>query len=427
MSYSYDNYRSNIIENLKKQYFSIGQQAGFRLKLIDGNKISIANTVEVLLMLEIIYPNYTFKKYSSLSFINFDNILIFLTCRVNKILEYSKKDQRVLDLAYCAIGILILDKNNKLIKKLLDYFTQNENSNGGWGYFISSDEPDLLGTYLVEQFFYKSGTINSHNFPAWLTNLEKNNNGTSFNRLTELNTSNSFSIEALTLFVYISEIYFNTPVDPLYKQYINNFFTNNISWIINAEENKFVIHPISSYTIFAFGLAAELTVDLSNPFYNDIEIFTKFNTNFMVNTIKNIPFALEYSKLIKTVKNCYDPFNKNKSYCLYNQYELDIQLKNICDKIENCQLKIDNIPRNSSIYILIVLFTIAIFYFLIYTFFKYTFPEVEYKEILVYIGAVFIPLLMELLGFFRKFVSFILKICDTIIKRREKNETHNKN
>ena len=114
-------FKLKIIRSLKKQYITIGKQSGFNLPHITGDKISIANTVEALLILEIHYPNFKNKNYDELQFINFDYIYNNIYVSLNNILKYSNEEQRVLDIAYCGIGLLmfgsdeVIDKDRKSV------------------------------------------------------------------------------------------------------------------------------------------------------------------------------------------------------------------------------------------------------------------------------------------------------------------------
>ncbi len=408
-------FKLKIIRSLKKQYITIGKQSGFNLPHITGDKISIANTVEALLILEIHYPNFKNKNYDELQFINFDYIYNNIYVSLNNILKYSNEEQRVLDIAYCGIGLLMFG-SDEVIDNLAEYLKKNQCDLGGWGHYIKNSPPDLLETYLVSKFLYRYDNNFRLNIPKWMYELPKNADGTCFSPKSENNTNNRISIEALTLFSYTFEKYYKQTVDTEYKYSINKYFKENIKHIINAEENFFIKHPISDYSVFSFGLAAYLVKDINEPFFNDLDICARMTEDFM-NIIKNIPYALELSRLVFIIKDYYDPF-KQKSIVsnhlsLSNKKIEQLELS-INEQLKNTNSLIEKMSFEITVYILLILLIIALSYFFINTAIVNLLPELKYKNLVINIGATIVPLIMGICDILSKIVKLIFRVYSKI-------------
>lgn len=403
-----------VLLSLKGQYISINKKAGFCLKHAKNHRISIANTTETLLILETLF-NRNLKNHK-LDCFNFTYIEKFLIDRKSALL--NNDNSRIIDLAYCGIGLQILNKieESKEIAKLLYENTSNTSSTG-WGRTLDYDECDLFSTYLVIKLLKR---LNMEVvYPEWIDNLSIEESGISFLPDDSSFVENPKKIESLVLLCYIKEHYFGIEIKTDLKRIINNYFLEKSKSIINAEEQAFATDPASGYTIFSFGLASCLLKNEKDPFYmvGGESLCSKLSSDFMFRTEKNIPYALEIMQLVITLKECYDPF-------VEKSYSIEDLKSDINSEIYSIKEELSLLPTKTTLSYLIILGTsIVIFIFLIGIFFK---MKIENGALISILCAVFIPLIFDICGIIRFLVRLSMKMYSFSIRKISKKRKENK-
>lgn len=415
----YSEFKEQIISEFKNRYINIDENVGFTIKGINGSKISVANTVEVLLTLEIMFNYSGWIKDSELSCFDFNGIDRYLKNRMINILDLEAESQRITELSYCGIGLLILGEWEEA-NNIADYLIKNKSEFGGWGRYIADTNPDLYETYLVTKLLHRLNR--KIECPKWIKKLGKESSGTKF-LYDNTNLNNSNSIEALTILVYMLEYYYDISVDSKYKEYINSYFKRHIEDIKNANEGAFARHPVSDYTIFSFGIASQILTYNKNPFFIEESInvsICKFITDdFMRKPRKSIPFALEYVRLVDTICDRYDPFDEDESV----KYEMDIQLKNLEETTIELKNEILLLPFKMSLTIILILLSSIITYFLMKAAILVKIvPEFENYNIVLIVGATIIPFVFSITGIIKKLVNLSSKLYIYFVKRERKKK-----
>ncbi len=296
----YEEFETMVLNRLSNDYVNINNESGFSSIIIGNSRLSVANTVEALLILNKMYKsvNEIEKKEN----IHLNDVEKFLIRSYSDMEKQTVK--KISDLAYCGIGLYILGKKEKA-KEILNIL-KNCKKAGGWGTFSNESSADLYSTFLVFKLHYLFGE--NIIVPEWIASSINSNASEGIAFLEAPKPQDSKSIEALTIAVYITKRYANQPIDEKLIKNIDNFYKEKIDHIIKGDINVFTLHPKTQYNIFGFGLAAYICANKELSFVETLREKLPNITNETLNNNKDIPFTLELVRSIKEIKYIYDPF-----------------------------------------------------------------------------------------------------------------------
>lgn len=402
--------------NFLKKSDPNGKFEGFSLR--NSKTISVANTVEVLLTLYNLFGR-EFYRNERLKTFNFKKIINFLEQKKDDITQNPDEEQSVKEIAYCGIGLYLLNERNPS-QEIANHLLNNINVENAWGTTLKNTNSELFSTFLVNCLFhYLDMDKIESSFVIQLMNDSDEQGASFYSKKTPI-ANNVHSVEALVYILYIYKYFYNKSCDIDKVNIINKYYTDKLHDIVEPKNDSFQVHPTNNYTIFAFGLAAFLLTDSESAFYlkNSYYILCDKIKDNITNIEKNIPYLLEISRMIFCIRQYFDPFATPINYSCTaenSSNNLNNKIDTIYDKINNLDNiikdKIDEGATNSMILFLLIILFFIISYYVTKGIIDLTFPETsESKDIFTVIAGFLVPTLLTITGIMKKIANFIINI-----------------
>lgn len=357
-------FRKNIEDIIKNCYVNLEteEKAGFKLAIENNNIISITNTVEMLLIMELLYGK-NFSSNGKVERINFDRIKKFFIETKNSFLEMEEHDirkEKTIHVAYCGIGLILLKDINSAMEIYNLLAKKRATDDNMWGKDLGDLEWDLYATYVVTMLMNRL-----HLTCVCPMSIKEMLNTDTKDGIAFYQNSKNKYVEALTLAVYMGLFYYNDN-DYIYSQAIenvNSYYLELSAEICNCIADRFVMH--NTHHIFAFGLAAHVVRNLKHPFYmkNNHNILEYLNHDFINIPKKNIPFCLELCRLYTAIKLEYDPFKQDILLDEVNM--LKATVKEIDQSISDVKKELEDRDNNMKAKIAITTAAYIIFFVLV--------------------------------------------------------------
>lgn len=353
-------FKKSILQMLSKCYVDSREECkGFKLHIEHNPIISIANTVEALLIMEQLYGK-SFVSNRDLFEFDFNAIKKYLLTEKGKYLKLRDEElcnEKTSKIAYCGIGLLLLNEVESA--KEVYIFLENKCSvqKNMWGTYALNSQPDIYATYMVAKLMNRLH-IRNRGFNIMFVNMLKNSSdlGIAYNA-----TEKEAYVEALTIGVYMSKFYYNCDISEENIQIINSYFANKTEAICRCIENDFSIHPEARYHVFAFGLAAFVTEIVKCPFYieNGHYILERLHKDFADLPRKSIPFCLELCRMYNAIKKRYDPFKRE---VMFDEIEsLKKQISDVCNSVKSYTNDVEGAFGLAVCIVVVFLYFISVF------------------------------------------------------------------